>query len=100
MSLNQEELNRTRAELQANFELSGVTLDDLRDDLDFSTEQLTDTLAMDGGSKPEDVWLLRDHLEDLVRDEGRTPVPYTVLTEGARAAASVWFPLAQAPARR
>ena len=44
-------------------------------------------------SRSEDVWLIRDRLLVLVHAAGRQAVPFTVLTEESRAAASVWFPL-------
>lgn len=93
MSLTEAEKIRTSQELRANLQLSGVTPDQLCVDLGFSARQLEDTLHVRGGSRPRDVWLLRDHLEDLVRDAGGVAAPYSVLTEQARQAAAGWFPL-------
>ncbi|MFE1319783.1 DUF2316 family protein [Kitasatospora phosalacinea] len=99
MSLNAEERARTAAELRANLELAGVGADRVGVELGFVDGQLAEALGVTGAD-PADVWLLRDHLEDLVRAAGREPVPYTVLTEEARAAAERWFPLRKAPHRR
>ena len=44
-----------------------------------------------------DVWLLRDYVEQAVRDAGRRPVAYTVLTERSRLRARMWFRLQKAP---
>ncbi|MGX6600991.1 DUF2316 family protein [Micromonosporaceae bacterium Da 78-11] len=99
MSLNDEERARTGQELAENFRLAGSTPDEIRAALDFSFEQFEDTLTVRPGGRPQDVWLLRDHLEDLIRAQGVTPVPYTVLTDEAREAAAVWFPLRRSPGR-
>ncbi|MHA6757185.1 DUF2316 family protein [Streptacidiphilus sp. PAMC 29251] len=93
MSLNREEQQRTSGELHANIQLCGTPPEQLAEQLGFSADQLEDTLNMGGACQPQDVWLLRDHLQDLVLAQGRTPVPYSVLTEQARRAAAVWFPL-------
>ncbi|QMU69930.1 DUF2316 family protein [Streptacidiphilus sp. P02-A3a] len=93
MSLNPEERRRTSAELRANLRLSGAETDRLAEQLGFTAERLENTLALDGRSAPVDVWLLRDCLEDLVRARGASPAPYSVLTDRARRAAAVWFPL-------
>ncbi|GAA2096656.1 DUF2316 family protein [Kitasatospora saccharophila] len=98
MSLNDEERARTAAELRANLELTGLDADRAGAELGFDGGRLAQVLAV-AGADPADVWLLRDHLEDLVRAAGREPVPYTVLTEEARAAAERWFPLRRAPRR-
>ncbi|GAA3309777.1 hypothetical protein GCM10020295_75300 [Streptomyces cinereospinus] len=100
MSLNEQERARTSEELWANLRLAGTTPEDVRTELDFDEQQLRAALAVEPPVRPQDVWLLRDHLEDLVRERGGTPVPYTVLTQRARLAASIWFPLRRSPRRR
>ncbi|MER7911242.1 DUF2316 family protein [Streptomyces sp. NPDC096068] len=99
MSLNEEERKRTREELRANLRLSGADPEEIAAELGFTARRLDDTLDVTEASGPQDVWLLRDHLDDLVTARGGTPVPYTVLTERARLAASAWFPLRRAPRR-
>nr|WP_033259343.1 DUF2316 family protein [Kitasatospora sp. SID7827] len=98
MSLNAEERARTAAELRANLELAGVGADLVGAELGFDGGRLAEALGVDDAD-PADVWVLRDHLEDLVVAVGRAPVPYSVLTEEARAAAERWFPLRKAPRR-
>lgn len=44
-------------------------------------------------ARPEDVWLVRDHLEHVLRSRNVTPVPYSKLSESMRVAAQAWFPL-------
>ncbi|MEV4131595.1 DUF2316 family protein [Dactylosporangium sp. NPDC049742] len=97
MSLNLAEKAQTAAELQANQRLTGRTPDALAADLGFTTAYLDDLLHLRPAIDPADVWLLRDHLEREVLTHGGTPVPYTVLTEPARAAATTWFNLRRLP---
>jgi len=91
MSLTQEQKSRTRQELRANQQI--CPLDDrvLCKTLGWTPQQLADTLDVNAGSSPAQVWLLRDFLEQAVSDLGGTPVPFTVLTEDARASSERWF---------
>lgn len=97
MSLSTEQQARTRGELLANFDLTGLTREQVQTDLGFTAQQLCDTLHLRSGSHPADVWLLRDYLDQHLRAQGPEPVPFTVLTETARLAASLWFTLRRAP---
>jgi len=91
MSLTQEQKFRTRQELWANRQ--SCPLDDhvLCEALGWTPQQLADTLDVNAGSTPAEVWLLRDFLEQAVSDLGGTPVPFTVLTEDTRADSERWF---------
>ncbi|MFT3662177.1 MAG: DUF2316 family protein [Gordonia sp. (in: high G+C Gram-positive bacteria)] len=100
MSLNAEEIRRTRRELQQNLALTGLTVDDVAADLEMDTESVRELLAMAGRRAPAEVWLLRDYLEAAVTDTGGEPVPFTVLTEPSRRKAQRWFDLKPVPARR
>ena len=97
MSLNDAELQRTRDELAANLALTGLTLDQVAGDLGYAAQRLRDALAPRGSGDPADVWLLRDYLEQAVRDGGGEPAPFTVLTEPNRRLARQWFSLQEAP---
>ena len=97
MSLTTEQLARTRSEVRTNLSLTGLTTGQVATDLDWSPERLHAALHSTGTSDPVDIWQLRDYLERAVRDTGRTPVPYTVLTPGARVMAQLWFHLRAAP---
>lgn len=90
MSLTPAQQRQTAAELQANFELSGLSTADLRQLTGWIQERIVATLTVDSAD-PADVWRLRDLLEAEVRSAGRKPVPYSVLTEQARASARAWF---------
>lgn len=93
MSLSTEERHRTAEELHANLALAGVTEVHARAGTDLDEHEWREAMRVSPRSRPEDVWLVRDRLLVLVRAAGREPVPFTVLTERVRAAASVWFPL-------
>ena len=93
MSLSIEQRHRTATELHANLTLAGVTESHLRGDTDLDEHEFREAMHVSSRSRPEHVWLLRDRLVVLVHAHGKQPVPFTVLTEDMRAAASVWFPL-------
>jgi hypothetical protein len=84
MSLNAAQQARTSQELYANLELSGLTAEAVRADLQFTAHQLDETLELGPDSRPNDVWQLRDYLEQTILARGATPVPFSVLTESMR----------------
>jgi hypothetical protein len=79
-----------RPGLRANQSLSGLDEAQLELLTGWTPQRLASTLQVDGAS-PADVWRLRDVLEQAAIRAGKTPVPYTVLTETAQAAARGWF---------
>lgn len=93
MSLNEEQKSRTREELRANFDLSGLSPEQAAKALGFTAEQFDDALCLAPASHPADVWLLRDYLEREVIARGIGPVPFTVLTPKTRLDAADWFNL-------
>lgn len=90
MSLTAAQRQQTAAELQANFELSGLSTADLRALTGWTQERVVATLTITQAD-PADVWRLRDLLDAEVRAAGRTPLAFSVLTEQARASAEAWF---------
>lgn len=94
MSLDRHQRAATRRELAANLTLSGRTPEQVCADLGFLPHQLEGAL---GVKDPVDTWLLRDYLQQVIREAGGTPAPYSVLTDRARAAAEVWFDLRPVP---
>lgn len=91
MSLNRFQKKQNSRELNANFELSGLTLEELADRTGFSTDRLEAALSVVRAYDPADCWLVRDVLEQAVIDAGKTPVPFTVLSEDKRSSAEMWF---------
>jgi hypothetical protein len=94
--LTKAEQHRTSEELNGNLALSGLTTEEVAADLRFTAARLRSVLDVDDAD-PVDVWQLRDFLEQAVRDTGRQPVAFTVLTEQARVRAHQWFALRDVP---
>ncbi|SFR67656.1 hypothetical protein SAMN05428970_0249 [Agromyces sp. CF514] len=97
MSLNEAEMRRTSTELVGNFELTGLSLDQVAADLGFTPTRVHHAMHLDGPTDPVDTWLLRDYLVQAVRDAGRDPIPFTILTERSKLKARMWFRLRKAP---
>ncbi len=97
MSLTEEQKRRTSQELHAN--RGRCPLDDqtLCAALGFTPRQLADTLDVNVGSAPGEVWLLRDFLEQAITDLGGAPLPFTVLTDRDRRQSQVWFGVRKVP---
>ena len=79
MSLTAEQNIQTSRELRANLEISGLTLDQIAEALDLAREQVEDALAMNDAVNPTHAWMLRDYLIEVIENEDKTPVPFTVL---------------------
>lgn len=92
MSLDQRQTAATRDELATNLARSGQTSGGIADVTGLNRSRVRAALQVDG-ARPEDVWLVRDYLDRVIRSTGGTSLPYSTLTEQARAAARVWFPL-------
>jgi hypothetical protein len=90
MSLTPAQRQQTAAELQANFELSGLSTADLRQLTGWTQERVVSSLTI-SDAEVADLWHVRDLLDAEVRSNGRTPVPFSVLTEQARGAAGARF---------
>ncbi|MEH0111330.1 DUF2316 family protein [Tersicoccus sp. MR15.9] len=98
MSLNAAQRALTRAELAENLARSGRTGEQVAAELGLGAEQLDAALRLDRSASPLDVWALRDHLTAAVPAAGAALLPWSVLTDDARAMATAWFPLPAAPA--
>jgi hypothetical protein len=92
MTLDPREQDSTRNELAANLELAQTTPARTASAVGLSPARIHAALAV-AGARPEDVWLVRDYFEHLIRSRGQTPVPYSKLPESMRASAKAWFPL-------
>ncbi|MGP5071186.1 DUF2316 family protein [Arthrobacter rhombi] len=97
MTLKPAERQATSEELAANLSLSGLSREQICEDLEFSDHALEAALELREMVDPVDVWVLRDYLEQAARDAGAEPAAYTALTEEARTEAYKWFELRQAP---
>lgn len=79
MSLNLAQRKQTSKELRENYQRSGLTPEEILTDLGFRAEQLEETLNLGPSSKGEEVWRLRDYLDDKIKEQGNEPYPYSVL---------------------
>lgn len=79
MTLDTKERRLTSRELKANLDVSGLTPEAIRTDLGFTQERLASTLELDGVSRREDVWTVREYLDDRIHAQGGRPRPYTLL---------------------
>ncbi|WP_057915933.1 DUF2316 family protein [Peribacillus muralis] len=79
MSLNHAQRKQTSEELKVNYEISGLTSEDIQADLGFSVKQLEETLNIGPSSQGEAVWMLRDYLEEKIKEQGKEPHPYSIL---------------------
>ncbi len=98
MTLTLTERRRTSDELRRNLALSGLTEQQVADELGYTASRLWSALEVDHADAV-DIWQLRDQLEQAAADAGAVPVAYRVLTEESRAAARTWFRLRPAPRR-
>ncbi len=92
MSLNRSQRAATRAELRSNLVLSGLSIEALAGNLGLSAARVGAALDVDG-ARPEEVWLVRDYLDRVIRSAGTTPTAYSSLSEEKRTAAQAWFSL-------
>jgi hypothetical protein len=92
MALSKKQRAATAEELRANFELSGISEDELQRALGIDGDR-SDAAFEASGVDVVDVWLVRDYLERIIVERGGTPVPFTVLTPAARASAEKWSAL-------
>jgi hypothetical protein len=98
MSLNRRQTQQTRDELAANLILSGLAPDTVGHSLGFTPERLDHTVRVTRDADASDVWLLRDFLDQVIRDRGLTPRPWTVLIDGGHDTARRWFTIRPVPA--
>lgn len=97
MTLKPAEREATSEQLAASLELSGLSREQVREDLGFTDDELDAALELRELVDPVDVWVLRDYLELAVREAGADPVAFTVLTEEARTQAYQWYVLREVP---
>lgn len=79
MSLNSQQRAITSRELQQNLELSGLSREQVAADLELSVERVDDALEMRPTTNGTTVWRLRDYLQERVEEQGKEPIPFTVL---------------------
>lgn len=79
MSLSMGQKAATRREFARNFELLGLTADDVAQDLGVSAERIEDVVNLRHVRRLEDAWVLRKYLLDRAQAEGVELEPFTAL---------------------
>ncbi|MBO1198195.1 DUF2316 family protein [Staphylococcus simiae] len=88
MSLNKEQIRITKDELQAHFRDSTLTTEDIAQQLNISSAEVAQVLAMESpkgifGNKLQRfihlVWDVRDVINDNIKAQGQQPEEYTYL---------------------
>lgn len=87
MSLTMKQQNDTRKELRENFEKSGLTLQQIADDLATTPEYVEQLLRLEPRNH-DHTWILRNYLYEKVREAGKTPTEFTTLKGSHR---NYWF---------
>ena len=87
MSLTPAQEDATRRELNLNFDLSGLTTKQIAEDLETSEEYIRELLAL-RPRRYDDTWILKNYLLKKVREQGKEPVPFTVLKANPH---HIWF---------
>lgn len=85
MSLNVEQRKQTSIELKANYEISGLTPEEIQADLGFNHKKLEDALNLNSLTDGETVWRLRDYMEEKIKEQVGETYPYSVLIT------NIWF---------
>lgn len=78
MSLTAQQTLDTKKEFQENFERTGLTLEQIAEDLHTSTAIIADTLVLNV-SRIEDPWVLKNYLEDVLDKKGIASIPFSAL---------------------
>lgn len=85
--LSPEETRNTRNELQENYKRLGEAEDVVLRDVQLSAAELHAVLEMDH-PKPGNVWMVRDYLEDKLKEKGIPMFPFSCLADHS---ANLWF---------
>lgn len=78
MSLNQTQIENTIKELRTNFELTGLTKEQVMADLNISALKFDNIMNLDQQAL-EDPWIMRNYLLKKVVAAGNEPIPFTAL---------------------
>ena len=78
MSLTYDEQKATKAELRAALALSGLSIQQLAEELGVTSQVIEDTLNLNCRAI-ENPWVLKEFLADVARKQGKEPVVFTAL---------------------
>lgn len=83
MSAAAERFEITKEEMTINYDILGADSQTIQADLGFTKEEFGRALAVTPGFDPANVWKLRDYLERRIKEQGKKPISFTVLTKKA-----------------
>ena len=86
--LTRQETINTAHQLQENFKRLNSDLPTILNDLQISEDELNRILTMNNPN-PGDVWMMRDYLEDKLREQGTEIYPFSRLADHS---ANMWYP--------
>ena len=78
MSLTHDEQKATKAELRAALAVSGLSIQQVAEELGVTSQVIEDTLDLDCRAI-ENPWVLKEFLADEARKQGKEPVVFTAL---------------------
>lgn len=78
MSLTPQQEIDTKQQINANFKMAGIPIQQVAEDLDTTPEHVQDILDLNP-TRLEEPWILKAYLDEKIIADGGTPVPYTAL---------------------
>ncbi len=84
MSLSVEKKRTTSKELRENYKILGMDPERIQNDLGFTEQMLLDTLNVTSSTTGVKIWKLRDYMNDKIKEQGKSPVPYSILRYNIR----------------
>ncbi|WP_036063824.1 DUF2316 family protein [Listeria fleischmannii] len=79
MSLTNEQITATIQELNANLVKSGLTKEQIAQDLKTNIEKINRILSLSQHSL-EDPWILKEYLDEKIKEQGDVPIPFSALS--------------------
>lgn len=81
MSLSTREIEQTRIEMAKNFEILEMSPEAIEEALGFSSLDFKNALEVAPRYNPTNVWKLRDYMEEKIKEQGKVPYPFSILTK-------------------
>ena len=78
MSLSAKQKDDTRRELKENFDLAGVSVQQVARDLGTTEEYIMQLMQLEP-KRLEDTWILKNYLIEKIKKTGGTPIAFTAL---------------------
>ncbi len=85
MSLSASEKKQTSFELKENMKISGLSQMEIQFDLSIDEKTFISCINMHEVQDPANVWRIKDYLEKKIKQQGKTPYPYSKLIN------NIWY---------